>query len=136
MGRSTGPTEQCSGALCGTTPLPFPPWSQTTGRALGDQLYLALDDATVIEIVLNADGRLFIGLLGHGVAPAGAASTVAAEVVIGSVANALQSEVPTTSGRSSLSNFRLVGTASTGHCRRWSPERHSPFAVVPRASFH
>ncbi|NTD04754.1 conjugal transfer protein TrbB, partial [Agrobacterium tumefaciens] len=55
--------------------------------ALGDQLCIALDDATVVEIMLNPDGRLFIERLGHGVAPAGAMSTAAAEVVIGSVAH-------------------------------------------------
>lgn len=60
--------------------------------ALGDQLCVALDDTTVVEIMLNPDGRLFIERLGHGVAPAGAMSTAAAEVVIGSVAHALQSE--------------------------------------------
>jgi Flp pilus assembly CpaF family ATPase len=28
--------------------------------ALGDQLFIALDDTTVVEIMLNPDGRLFI----------------------------------------------------------------------------
>ncbi|NSZ61299.1 conjugal transfer protein TrbB, partial [Agrobacterium tumefaciens] len=28
--------------------------------ALGDQLCVALDDATVVEIMLNPDGKLFI----------------------------------------------------------------------------
>ena len=60
--------------------------------ALGDQLCVALDDATVVEIMLNPDGRLFIERLGHGVAPAGAMSAATAEIVIGSVAHALQSE--------------------------------------------
>jgi P-type conjugative transfer ATPase TrbB len=60
--------------------------------ALGDQLCIALDDATVFEIMPNPDGRLFIERLGHDVAPAGVMSTAAAEVVIGSVAYALQSE--------------------------------------------
>jgi type IV secretion system protein VirB11 len=60
--------------------------------ALGDQLCIAIDDVTVVEIMLNPDGRLFIARLGHGVASAGATSTAAAEVVIGSVAHALQSE--------------------------------------------
>src|SRR5687768_14503526 len=60
--------------------------------ALGDQLCIALDNATVVEIMLNPDCRLFIERLGHGVALACAMSTAAAEVVIGSVAHALQSE--------------------------------------------
>ncbi|RWK51078.1 MAG: conjugal transfer protein TrbB, partial [Mesorhizobium sp.] len=59
--------------------------------ALGDHLCVALDDATVVEIMLNPDGKLFIERLGHGVASAGAMSPAAAEVIIGSVAHALQS---------------------------------------------
>jgi len=58
--------------------------------ALGDQLCIALDDATVVACMLNPDGRLFIERLGHGVAPAGAMTSAAAEVVIGSVAHSLQ----------------------------------------------
>ena len=46
--------------------------------AFGDELCVALADATVVEIMLNPDGRLFIERLGHGVAPAGAMSTAAA----------------------------------------------------------
>ncbi|RUU73800.1 conjugal transfer protein TrbB, partial [Mesorhizobium sp. M7A.F.Ca.MR.362.00.0.0] len=61
-------------------------------EALGDHLCVALDDATVVEIMLNPDGKLFIERLGHGVTPAGALSPAAAEVIIGSVAHALQSE--------------------------------------------
>ncbi|TIQ79922.1 MAG: conjugal transfer protein TrbB, partial [Mesorhizobium sp.] len=49
--------------------------------ALGDQLCVALDDATVVEIMLNPDGKLFIERLGHGVASAGAMSPAAAEVI-------------------------------------------------------
>lgn len=35
-------------------------------EALGDQICVALDDNSVIEIMLNPDGRLFIERLGHG----------------------------------------------------------------------
>ncbi|WP_320188728.1 P-type conjugative transfer ATPase TrbB (plasmid) [Agrobacterium rosae] len=81
--------------------------------ALGDQLCTALDDATVVEIMLNPDGRLFIERLGHGVAPAGAMSTAAAEVVIGSVAHALQSEAdderPIISGELPIGGHRFEG---------------------------
>lgn len=102
--------------------------------ALGDQLCIALDDATVVEIMLNPDGRLFIERLGHGVAPAGAMSTAAAEVV--AVLRMPCSRRPTTSGLSSLANCRLADTDSRGCCRRWSPDWHSRSAVVPRVSFH
>ena len=81
--------------------------------ALGDQLCVALDDATVVEIMLNPDGRLFIERLGHGVAPAGKMSTAAAEVVIGSVAHALQSEAdgerPIISGELPIGGHRFEG---------------------------
>ncbi|NTA19650.1 P-type conjugative transfer ATPase TrbB [Agrobacterium tumefaciens] len=81
--------------------------------ALGDQLCVALDDATVVEIMLNPDGRLFIERLGHGVLPAGAMTAAAAEVVIGSVAHALQSEAdderPIISGELPIGGHRFEG---------------------------
>lgn len=82
-------------------------------EALGDQLCMALDDATVVEIMLNPDGRLFIERLGHGVAPAGEMSSAAAEMVIGTVAHALQSEVdteqPIISGELPIGGHRFEG---------------------------
>ncbi|MBO0134239.1 P-type conjugative transfer ATPase TrbB [Agrobacterium burrii] len=81
--------------------------------ALGDQLCVALEDATVVEIMLNPDGRLFIERLGHGVAAAGAMSSAAAEVIIGSVAHALQSEAdderPIISGELPIGGHRFEG---------------------------
>ena len=81
--------------------------------ALGDQLCVALDDATVVEIMLNPDGRLFIERLGHGVAPAGAMSPATAEIIIGSVAHALQSEAdderPIISGELPIGGHRFEG---------------------------
>ncbi|WP_267553043.1 P-type conjugative transfer ATPase TrbB [Rhizobium rhizogenes] len=82
-------------------------------EALGDQLCAALDDTTVVEIMLNPDGKLFIERLGHGVAPAGEMSSVAAEMVIGTVAHALQSEVdteqPIISGELPIGGHRFEG---------------------------
>ncbi|SPZ49572.1 conjugal transfer protein TrbB [Agrobacterium tumefaciens] len=102
---------------------------------MATNLCIALDDATVVEIMLNPDGRLFIERLGHGVAPAGAMGTAAAEVVIGSVAHALQSEAdderPIISGELPIGGHRFEG-----YCHRWSPHQHSRSAVVPRVSFH
>ena len=81
--------------------------------ALGDQLCVALDDATVVEIMLNPDGRLFIERFGHGVAEAGVMTPAAAEVVIGSVAHALQSEAdderPIISGELPIGGHRFEG---------------------------
>jgi len=84
-------------------------------EALGDQLCVALDDATVVEIMLNPDGKLFIERLGHGIAPAGEMSSAAAEMVIGTVAHALQSEVdtqqPIISGELPIGGHRFEGLA-------------------------
>ncbi|WP_085026134.1 P-type conjugative transfer ATPase TrbB [Ensifer aridi] len=81
--------------------------------ALGDHLCAALDDASVVEIMLNPDGKLFIERLGHGVAPAGEMSAAAAEMVIGTVAHALQSEVddeqPIISGELPIGGHRFEG---------------------------
>lgn len=82
-------------------------------EALGDQLCVALDDATVVEIMLNPDGKLFIERLGHGVAPAGAMTAATAEIVIGSVAHALHSEAdedrPIISGELPIGGHRFEG---------------------------
>ncbi|NTJ11691.1 P-type conjugative transfer ATPase TrbB [Rhizobium lusitanum] len=82
-------------------------------EALGDHLCVALDDPTVVEIMLNPDGRLFIERLGHGVAPAGTMSAATAEIVIGSVAHALRSEAdderPIISGELPIGGHRFEG---------------------------
>lgn len=81
--------------------------------ALGDHLCVALDDPTVVEIMLNPDGKLFIERLGHGISPAGEMSRAAAETVIGSVAHVLNSEVdddrPIVSGELPIGGHRFEG---------------------------
>ena len=82
-------------------------------EALGDHLCVALEDPTVVEIMCNPDGRLFIERLGHGIAPAGTMPPAAAEIVIGSVAHALQSEAddeqPIISGELPIGGHRFEG---------------------------
>ena len=82
-------------------------------EALGDQLCVALDDPTVVEIMLNPDGKLFIERLGHGIAPAGEMTAATAEIVIGSVAHALNSEAddeqPIISGELPIGGHRFEG---------------------------
>jgi P-type conjugative transfer ATPase TrbB len=82
-------------------------------EALGDQICVALDDTSVVEIMLNPDGRLFIERLGHGIAAVGEMSSAAAEIVIGSVAHALQSqaddEQPIISGELPIGGHRFEG---------------------------
>lgn len=82
-------------------------------EALGDQLCAALDDVSVVEIMLNPDGKLFIERLGQGIAAIGEMSPAAAEMVIGTVAHALQSEVdtdqPIISGELPIGGHRFEG---------------------------
>lgn len=81
--------------------------------ALGDQLCAALDDASVVEIMLNPDGKLFIERQGQAIAPAGEMTSAAAEIVIGSVAHALQAEAdedrPIISGELPIGGHRFEG---------------------------
>ena len=82
-------------------------------NALGDHLCVALEDPSVVEIMLNPDGRLFIERLGHGIAAAGEMARAAAETVIGSVAHVLNSEVdderPIVSGELPIGGHRFEG---------------------------
>ncbi|KQV39935.1 MULTISPECIES: P-type conjugative transfer ATPase TrbB [unclassified Rhizobium] len=82
-------------------------------NALGDSLCVALDDPSVVEIMLNPDGKLFIERLGHGMAAAGEMTRSAAETVIGSVAHVLNSEVdgerPIVSGELPIGGHRFEG---------------------------
>jgi type IV secretion system protein TrbB len=82
-------------------------------NALGDRLCVALDDPSVVEIMLNPDGKLFIERLGHGITAAGEMTRSAAETVIGSVAHGLNSEVdeeqPIVSGELPIGGHRFEG---------------------------
>jgi P-type conjugative transfer ATPase TrbB len=82
-------------------------------NALGDQLCVALDDPTVVEIMLNPDGKLFIERLGHGISAAGDMPRASAETIIGSVAHVLNSEVdderPIVSGELPIGGHRFEG---------------------------
>lgn len=82
-------------------------------NALGDHLCVALEDPSVVEIMLNPDGKLFIERLGHRIMAAGELTRTAAETVIGSVAHALNSEVdddsPIVSGELPIGGHRFEG---------------------------
>jgi type IV secretion system protein TrbB len=81
--------------------------------ALGQTLCCALDDTSVVEIMLNPDGRLFIERLGTGMAPAGDMTPSAAEMIIGTVAHALRTEIcdqqPVISGELPIGGHRFEG---------------------------
>jgi type IV secretion system protein VirB11 len=82
-------------------------------ESLGEEICVALADPTVIEIMLNPDGRLFIERLGQGMTQTGTMLAGAAEIVIGSVAHALGSEVsedtPIVSGELPIDGHRFEG---------------------------
>ena len=81
--------------------------------ALGEQICTALDDPTVVEVMLNPDGQLFIERLGQRIALVGNMSNSAAEVAIGSVAHVLSSQVdlrrPIISGEIPIGGHRFEG---------------------------
>ncbi|CAN7751131.1 P-type conjugative transfer ATPase TrbB [Rhizobium sp. LjRoot258] len=81
--------------------------------ALGKELCLALNDPSVVEIMLNPDGHLFVERLGQGITYAGEMDKGAAEIAIGCVAHVLNTEVdsrkPIVSGELPLGGHRFEG---------------------------
>jgi type IV secretion system protein VirB11 len=81
--------------------------------ALGDAVCRALDDSSVVEIMVNPDSRLFVERLGQGMEMLAALQPGAAEIIIGSVAHALQSEAdagrPIISGELPIGGHRFEG---------------------------
>ena len=81
--------------------------------ALGVAICAALEDISVVEIMLNPDGRLFVERLGQGIVNIGELEPGAAEIIIGSVAHALQTEAdtdqPIISGELPIGGHRFEG---------------------------
>ncbi|WP_312408357.1 P-type conjugative transfer ATPase TrbB [Rhizobium sp.] len=81
--------------------------------ALGHTIIEALDDARVVEVMLNPDGKIFIERIGDGMDVAGEMTSHDAEIVIGKVAHALKTEVdqehPIISGELPLGGHRFEG---------------------------
>lgn len=81
--------------------------------ALGETICDALEDVNVVEVMLNPDGRLFVERLGEGIERIGELKPGAAEIIIGSVAHALQTEVdeeqPIISGELPIDGHRFEG---------------------------
>lgn len=81
--------------------------------ALGEEICGALDDAAVVEVMLNPDGCLFVERLGQLMQPLATLDLGAAEVIIGSVAHALQTEAdserPIISGELPIGGHRFEG---------------------------
>ncbi len=81
--------------------------------ALGEAICRALDDTSVVEIMVNPDGRLFVERLGQGMVMLDALDPGAAEIIIGSVAHALRTEAdadrPIISGELPIGGHRFEG---------------------------
>ena len=81
--------------------------------ALGETVCSALEDPSVVEIMLNPDGRLFVERLWQGIDSMGQLQPGAAEIIIGSVAHALQTEAdedqPIISGELPIGGHRFEG---------------------------
>lgn len=81
--------------------------------ALGEAICSALEDPSVVEIMLNPDGRLFVERVGQGIDSMGNLQPGAAEIIIGSVAHALQTEAdedqPIISGELPIGGHRFEG---------------------------
>ncbi|OMQ43755.1 P-type conjugative transfer ATPase TrbB [Ensifer sp. 1H6] len=81
--------------------------------ALGAKLCATLDDPAIVEVMLNPDGRVFVERLGRPIADAGEMDAATAEIIIGSVAHILGSEVsrerPIVSGELPIGGHRFEG---------------------------
>jgi type IV secretion system protein VirB11 len=82
-------------------------------QTLGTLACQALDDASVVEIMLNPNGSLYVERLGQGIDLLGRLEAGAAETIIGIVAHALQTEVnsdrPIISGVLPIGGHRFEG---------------------------
>ena len=82
-------------------------------QSLGQTICDGLSDTNVVEVMLNPDGHLFVERIGEGIASSGTMDAGAAEIVIGSVAHALGSEVsdanPIISGELPIGGHRFEG---------------------------
>ncbi|WP_442892641.1 hypothetical protein [Ensifer sp. CCNWLY38] len=82
-------------------------------EALGPAIRAALDDPSVVEIMLNADGSLYVERLGQSIARLGEMDTAAAEITIGSIAHATGTAVdehrPIVSAELPVSGHRFEG---------------------------
>ncbi len=85
-------------------------------EAMGSTICNTLDDALVVEIMLNPDGQLFVERIGEPMTSAGKLAPQAAETIIGTVAHALGTEAnlnrPIISGELPIGGHRFEGLLS------------------------
>ncbi len=82
-------------------------------EALGPAIRAALDDPSVVEIMVNADGSLYVERLGQSIARVGVMDAAAVEIAIGSIAHATGTAVderrPIVSAELPVSGHRFEG---------------------------
>jgi P-type conjugative transfer ATPase TrbB len=82
-------------------------------QAFGERICRLLEEPSVVEIMLNPDGRLFVERLGHGIEDVGMMSPEDAETVIGTVAHAIHFQVdadqPVVTGELPIGGHRFEG---------------------------
>ena len=102
--------------------------------ALGPSISGYLEDPSIVEVMLNPDGRLWIDRLSGGLEDTASASrppTPSASCGSSPIMSASRS---TPAARASPPNCRKAGSGSRAWFRRWSRRRASPFAARPSPS--
>ena len=103
--------------------------------ALGPAISGYLEDPSIVEVMLNPDGRLWIDRLSGGLEDTGLRVAPAdAERIVRLVAHHVGVEVHAGIARASPPNCRKAGSGSRAWFRRWSRRRASPFAARPSPS--
>jgi type IV secretion system protein VirB11 len=96
----------------GSTSRSHPRLLRKLEEALGRELCHHLDDPDVVEVMLNPDGLVFVERIG-GVSQIGSLTPAMAEMVIGTVSHALNSEIgrqqPIVSGELPIGGHRFEG---------------------------
>ncbi len=102
--------------------------------ALGDAIACFLDDAAIVEVMLNPDGRLWIDRLSDGrtgspIRASGCRRPMASASCAWSRTISAPRSMPVPRGCRPSCPRR--GSGSRDCCRRWSPRRRSPSASPP-----
>jgi len=84
----------------------------------GPEVLRALESPSVIEVLLNPDGRLWTDSLGEGMTEIGRVLPLNAEALIGTVADSLASSRPV-KRRSSRASFRWMAAGLRACSHQW-----------------
>lgn len=108
--------------------------TESVRSALGPTICAALDDPTVVEIMVNPDGRVYIERMGSSTVYAGTMAAENSELVIGAVAHLLSSVVttarPIISGKLPIGGHRFEGLIPPAVARAaFTIRKRAPFAI-------